>query len=98
MVTVASVAHGQGRLDFDDLQSRRDYSGYTAYAASKLANVSGAGGGQGAVAPWVPQQRPPAGAWRPQLAASGRLLRARLAERAAVWTESARLVHRARPA
>ena len=39
VVTVASVAHGQGRLDFDDLQSRRDYSGYAAYAASKLANV-----------------------------------------------------------
>jgi len=39
VITVASVAHTQGRLDFDDLDHRRRYSGYSAYAASKLANI-----------------------------------------------------------
>jgi NAD(P)-dependent dehydrogenase (short-subunit alcohol dehydrogenase family) len=31
MVTVSSGAHAQGRLDFDDLQGERNYSGQQAY-------------------------------------------------------------------
>lgn len=39
IVTVSSGAQSMGRLDFDDLQGERDYSGQRAYNASKLANV-----------------------------------------------------------
>ena len=39
MVTVASNAHAMGRIDFDDLQGERSYSGARAYNQSKLANV-----------------------------------------------------------
>ena len=39
VVTVASNAHAKGRLDFDDLQGERSYSGARAYNQSKLANV-----------------------------------------------------------
>jgi retinol dehydrogenase-14 len=39
VVTVASQAHGTGRIDFDDLQGERAYSGARAYNQSKLANV-----------------------------------------------------------
>jgi retinol dehydrogenase 14 len=39
VVTVASHAHAQGRIDFDDLQSERAYSGARAYNQSKLANI-----------------------------------------------------------
>jgi retinol dehydrogenase 14 len=39
IVTVSSGAHAQGRLDFDDLQGERNYSGPRAYNQSKLANV-----------------------------------------------------------
>lgn len=39
VVTVASNAHKQGRIDFADLQGERDYSGSRAYDQSKLANV-----------------------------------------------------------
>ncbi len=39
VVTVSSHAHAQGRIDFDDLQSERSYSGSRAYDQSKLANV-----------------------------------------------------------
>jgi retinol dehydrogenase 14 len=39
VVTVSSHAHAQGRIDFDDLQSERSYSGARAYNQSKLANV-----------------------------------------------------------
>ena len=39
IVTVSSAAHAQGRLDFDDLQAERNYSGQRAYSQSKLANV-----------------------------------------------------------
>ena len=39
MVTVASHAHAQGRIDFDDLQGERSYSGARAYNQSKLANI-----------------------------------------------------------
>ena len=39
VVTVASNAHTLGRIDFDDLQGERSYSGARAYNQSKLANV-----------------------------------------------------------
>jgi retinol dehydrogenase 14 len=39
VVTVASHAHTMGRIDFDDLQGERSYSGSRAYDQSKLANV-----------------------------------------------------------
>jgi NAD(P)-dependent dehydrogenase (short-subunit alcohol dehydrogenase family) len=39
IVNVASEAHKAGRLDFEDLQSLRRYSGWRAYCASKLANL-----------------------------------------------------------
>ena len=39
VVTVASNAQAMGRIDFDDLQGARAYSGARAYNQSKLANV-----------------------------------------------------------
>jgi NAD(P)-dependent dehydrogenase (short-subunit alcohol dehydrogenase family) len=39
VVTVSSHAHRTGRIDFDDLQAIRAYSGARAYDLSKLANV-----------------------------------------------------------
>ena len=39
VVTVASHAQATGRIDFDDLQGMRSYSGGRAYSQSKLANV-----------------------------------------------------------
>ncbi|HEY3007512.1 MAG TPA: SDR family oxidoreductase [Micromonosporaceae bacterium] len=39
VVTVSSGAHARGRIDFDDLQGERKWSGQRAYAQSKLANV-----------------------------------------------------------
>jgi NAD(P)-dependent dehydrogenase (short-subunit alcohol dehydrogenase family) len=39
IVTVASGAHTTGRIDFDDLQGERSWSGSRAYSQSKLANV-----------------------------------------------------------
>jgi NAD(P)-dependent dehydrogenase (short-subunit alcohol dehydrogenase family) len=40
VVTVASLAHQAGRIDFDDLHwERRRYSAWRAYGASKLANL-----------------------------------------------------------
>ena len=39
VVTVSSNAHSMGRIDFDDLQGERSYSGSRAYNQSKLANV-----------------------------------------------------------
>ncbi len=39
IVNVSSEAHKSGRLDFDDLQLERRWSGWQAYANSKLANV-----------------------------------------------------------
>ena len=39
VVTVASQAHAMGRIDFDDLQGERSYSGSRAYDQSKLANL-----------------------------------------------------------
>jgi NAD(P)-dependent dehydrogenase (short-subunit alcohol dehydrogenase family) len=39
IVTVSSGAQAMGRIDFDDLQGARKYSGQRAYNQSKLANV-----------------------------------------------------------
>ena len=39
VVIVSSHAHTGGRMDFDDLQGERSYSGARAYNQSKLANV-----------------------------------------------------------
>lgn len=39
IVNVSSAAHYSGRLALDDLQLTRNYSGWQAYANSKLANV-----------------------------------------------------------
>jgi NAD(P)-dependent dehydrogenase (short-subunit alcohol dehydrogenase family) len=39
VLTVSSGAQAMGRLDFDDLQGERRYSGQAAYNQSKLANV-----------------------------------------------------------
>jgi NAD(P)-dependent dehydrogenase (short-subunit alcohol dehydrogenase family) len=39
IVTVASNAQAMGKLNFDDLQGQRSYSGSRAYSQSKLANV-----------------------------------------------------------
>src|SRR2546423_6328305 len=39
IVTGSSGAHAGGRIDFDDLQGERNYSGQRAYSQSKLANV-----------------------------------------------------------
>src|SRR5919109_3444651 len=39
VVIVSSGAQSAGRIDFDDLQGERSYSGQRAYSQSKLANV-----------------------------------------------------------
>ena len=39
VVTVSSNAHAMGKVDFDDLQAERSYSGARAYNQSKLANL-----------------------------------------------------------
>ena len=39
IVTVSSSAHSSGKINFDDLQGERRYSGQQAYSQSKLANV-----------------------------------------------------------
>ncbi len=39
IVSTASGAHRGAALDFDDLQSQRAYSGFRAYARSKLCNI-----------------------------------------------------------
>jgi NAD(P)-dependent dehydrogenase (short-subunit alcohol dehydrogenase family) len=39
IVLTASNAHQAAKLDLNDLQSARDYSGWRAYARSKLANI-----------------------------------------------------------
>ncbi len=39
VITVSSNAQAQGRIDFDDLQGMRSYSGARAYCQSKLASV-----------------------------------------------------------
>ena len=39
IVIVSSNSHQRAKLDFDDLQNRRRYWGYRAYARSKLGNI-----------------------------------------------------------
>lgn len=39
VVTIASIAHKRGRLNFDDLQSANEYSPSGSYGQSKLANL-----------------------------------------------------------
>jgi NAD(P)-dependent dehydrogenase (short-subunit alcohol dehydrogenase family) len=39
VVTIASIAHRGGKIDFDDLQTERPYTGRRAYGQSKLANI-----------------------------------------------------------
>ncbi len=39
IVSVASGAHQMARINFDDLQGERNFSGWRAYAQSKLANI-----------------------------------------------------------
>jgi NAD(P)-dependent dehydrogenase (short-subunit alcohol dehydrogenase family) len=39
VVTIASIAHKRGRINFDDLNSERNYSPMGAYQQSKLANL-----------------------------------------------------------
>jgi NAD(P)-dependent dehydrogenase (short-subunit alcohol dehydrogenase family) len=39
VITVASVAHMRGKMDFENLQGERAFGGYNAYALSKLANI-----------------------------------------------------------
>ncbi|WP_323044279.1 oxidoreductase [Paraburkholderia sp.] len=39
IVTIASIAHKQGGIDFNDLQSRKTYSPMQSYRQSKLANL-----------------------------------------------------------
>ncbi|MBL51440.1 MAG: short-chain dehydrogenase [Candidatus Marinimicrobia bacterium] len=39
VVNIALMAHRNGKLDFQDLQMRKKYSGWTAYCRSKLMNI-----------------------------------------------------------
>jgi NAD(P)-dependent dehydrogenase (short-subunit alcohol dehydrogenase family) len=39
VVNTSSAAHRRAALDFDDLQSARDYRGFMAYSRSKLCNI-----------------------------------------------------------
>jgi len=39
VITVSSVAHMRGTVDFENLQGEKAFGGYNAYARSKLANV-----------------------------------------------------------
>ncbi len=39
VVTIASLAHRRGRIEFDDLSGERRYGGSKAYSQSKLANL-----------------------------------------------------------
>jgi NAD(P)-dependent dehydrogenase (short-subunit alcohol dehydrogenase family) len=39
IVNISSDAHRMARLDFDDLQNKRAYRGFSVYAQSKLANI-----------------------------------------------------------
>lgn len=39
VVTVSSMAHSSGRIEFDNLNSERKFDGYHVYANSKLANA-----------------------------------------------------------
>jgi retinol dehydrogenase-14 len=39
VITVSSVAHTRGRIDFENLQAEKTFGGYYAYALTKLANI-----------------------------------------------------------
>jgi retinol dehydrogenase-12 len=39
VVTVASLSHTHGDIDFDDMQMEKNYGRYAGYARSKLCNV-----------------------------------------------------------
>jgi NAD(P)-dependent dehydrogenase (short-subunit alcohol dehydrogenase family) len=39
IINVSSAAHRRAKLDFDDLQSEKSYTGWLAYCRSKLANL-----------------------------------------------------------
>lgn len=39
VITVSSVAHTRGKLDFENLQAEKSFGGYSSYALSKLANI-----------------------------------------------------------
>lgn len=39
IITLSSIAHKNGKIDFDNLQSEKSFDGYAAYAMSKLCNV-----------------------------------------------------------
>jgi NAD(P)-dependent dehydrogenase (short-subunit alcohol dehydrogenase family) len=39
VVTIASIAHKRGRLNFDDLQAKRSYSPWASYQQSKLGDL-----------------------------------------------------------
>lgn len=39
VVTVSSMVHGSGRIEFDNMDSERSFNGYHAYSNSKLANA-----------------------------------------------------------
>ncbi len=39
IVTVSSIYHRQGQINFEDLMSKQKYNKWTAYAQSKLANI-----------------------------------------------------------
>lgn len=39
IINIASGAHYGGKIDFDDIQSNKKYSGWKAYAQAKLANI-----------------------------------------------------------
>ena len=39
VITVSSMVHTRGKLDFEDLQAEKSFGGYSSYALSKLANV-----------------------------------------------------------
>jgi len=39
IVSVSSIAHYRGHINFDDLQGEKNYSGFRAYNQSKLANI-----------------------------------------------------------
>jgi len=39
VVALSSLAHKNGKIDFEDMQSKKSYSAFRAYAQSKLANL-----------------------------------------------------------
>jgi retinol dehydrogenase-14 len=39
IVTVSSMVHTRGKIDFDNLQAEKRFGGYDAYALSKLGNI-----------------------------------------------------------